>query len=142
MRNIFNGTQDYATPSLLDRLNESLNVLTRDNSSLDAYNNKIYTYALLDWRTDIGWQPILAVVNDYQRLQVQQLAPNAVAFLNILETADLPSCDDDADCSGELAGDLFMTNALFSQTYINFITQLATVRARIPENFSDIFLEI
>lgn len=112
MRKVFNGTQRYATPSLLDRLNESLIVLTHDNSSLDAHNNKMYTYALLDWRADVGWQPILAVVNGYQRQQVQQLTPSAVAFLNILETPDLPSCDDDADCPGESPGDLLTTNVL------------------------------
>lgn len=139
MRNIFNGTQDYATPSLLDRLNESLIVLTRDNSSLDAYNNKMYTYALLDWRTDIGWQPILAVVNGYQQLQVQQLAPNAVAFLNILETPDLLPCEDDADCPGEPAGNLLMTNAFLSS--LQFYYAISN-DAPISKNFSNIFLEI
>ncbi|XP_070151794.1 retinal guanylyl cyclase 2 isoform X1 [Polyergus mexicanus] len=109
VRKIFNGTQDYATPSLLDRLNESLIVLTRDNSSLDAHNNKMYTYALLDWRTDVGWEPILTVVNDYQRLQVQQLTSNAVAFFNNLEMSDLMSCDDDADCPDGLADMSFRT---------------------------------
>lgn len=99
MRKVFNGTQNYATLALLDRLNESLTVLTRDNSSLDGHNNKMYTYALLDWR-DAGWQPILAVVEQHQRLLVQQLS--AIPFLNEtqIETPDLSSCDVD-DCSGE-----------------------------------------
>ncbi|XP_072756231.1 retinal guanylyl cyclase 2 isoform X1 [Anoplolepis gracilipes] len=109
VRKVFNGTQGYATPSLLDRLNESLIVLTRDNSSLDAHNNKMYTYALLDWRTDVGWQPILAVVDGYQRPMVQQLTPSAVAFLNILEASDLLPCDDDADCPDGLADMSFRT---------------------------------
>ncbi|EFN69634.1 Retinal guanylyl cyclase 2 [Camponotus floridanus] len=109
VRKVFNGTQRYATPTLLDRLNESLIVLTRDNSSLDAHNNKMYTYALLDWNTDVGWQPILAVVNGYQRQMVQQLTPSAVAFLNNLESSDLSSCDDDADCPDGLADMSFRT---------------------------------
>ncbi|XP_014477506.1 PREDICTED: retinal guanylyl cyclase 2 isoform X2 [Dinoponera quadriceps] len=101
VRKVFNGTQDYATVALLDRLNESLAVLTRDNSSIDSHNNKMYTYALMDWR-DTGWEPILAVVERHQRLLVQQLTPSAVAFLNV-ESPDLLSCDDDADCGGGLA---------------------------------------
>lgn len=85
--------------ALLDRLNESLAVLTRDNSSIDSHNNKMYTYALMGWR-DTGWEPILTVVERHQRLMVQQLTPSAVAFLNV-EGPDLLSCDDDADCGGE-----------------------------------------
>ncbi|XP_029170688.1 retinal guanylyl cyclase 2 isoform X2 [Nylanderia fulva] len=106
VKKVFNGTQDYAAPSLLDRLNESLIVLTRDNSSLDAHNSKMYTYALLDWRIDAGWQPILAVV-DGQRPPVQQLTP--MTFLNIIEAPDLLSCDDDADCPDGLADMSFRT---------------------------------
>lgn len=101
VRKIFNGTQDYATVALLDRLNESLDVLTRDNSTIDGHNNKIYTYALMDWR-DAGWEPILAVVELHQRLLIQQLRPSSVAFFNV-EGPDLPSCDVDADCAGEHA---------------------------------------
>ncbi|XP_071631245.1 retinal guanylyl cyclase 2 isoform X1 [Temnothorax longispinosus] len=99
---VLNGTQDYATLALLDRLNESLTVLTRDNSSLDSHNNKIYTYALMNWR-DAGWEPILTVVERHQQqLMVQQLTPSAMAFLNI-EAPDLPSCDVDGDCPNGLA---------------------------------------
>ncbi|XP_039308275.1 retinal guanylyl cyclase 2 isoform X2 [Solenopsis invicta] len=107
VRRIFNGTQDYATLALLDRLNESLTVLTRDNSTLDSHNNKMYTYALLNWR-DAGWEPILAVIERYQQLLVQQLTPSAVAFLNI-EAPDLPSCDVDGDCPNGLADMSFRT---------------------------------
>ncbi|KAL0114110.1 hypothetical protein PUN28_011433 [Cardiocondyla obscurior] len=101
VRKILNGTQDYATLALLDRLNESLAVLTRDNSSLDSHNNKMYTYVLMNWR-DAGWEPILALVERHQQLLVQQLMPSAVAFLNV-EEPDLPSCDVDGDCSNGLA---------------------------------------
>ncbi|XP_011334672.2 retinal guanylyl cyclase 2 isoform X1 [Ooceraea biroi] len=108
VRRIFNGTQNYATLGLLDHLNESLSVLTRDNSTLDRHNNKMYTYALMDWRDD-GWEPILAVIERRRhRLLVQQLTPSAVASFNV-EAPDLPSCDDDADCPGGLADMSFRT---------------------------------
>ncbi|KYN04499.1 Retinal guanylyl cyclase 2 [Cyphomyrmex costatus] len=107
VKKIFNGTQDYATLALFDRLNESLTVLMRDNSSLDSHNNKIYTYALMNWR-DAGWEPILAVVERHQQLLVQQLTPSAVAFLNI-EGPDPPSCDVDGDCPNGLADMSFRT---------------------------------
>ncbi|XP_011063723.1 PREDICTED: retinal guanylyl cyclase 2 isoform X2 [Acromyrmex echinatior] len=101
VKKVLNGTQDYATLALFDRLNESLTVLTRDNSSLDSHNNKMYTYALMNWH-DAGWEPILAVVERHQQLLVQQLTPSTVAFLNI-EAPDLPSCDVDSDCPNGLA---------------------------------------
>ncbi|XP_067207687.1 retinal guanylyl cyclase 2 isoform X2 [Linepithema humile] len=104
---IFSGVQYYATVALLDRLNESLTVLTRDNSSLDSNNNKMYTYALLDWR-DAGWSPVLAVVEQHQQLLVQQLTPSRVARLTV-EAPDLPSCDVDGDCPGGLADMSFRT---------------------------------
>ncbi|XP_011692309.1 PREDICTED: retinal guanylyl cyclase 2 [Wasmannia auropunctata] len=107
VKKVLNGTQDYATLALLDRLNESLTVLTRDNSSLDSHNNKMYTYALMNWR-DAGWEPILAVVERHQQLLVQQLTPSAVAFLNV-EAPDLPSCDVDGDCPNGLADMSFRT---------------------------------
>ncbi|XP_025163076.1 retinal guanylyl cyclase 2 isoform X2 [Harpegnathos saltator] len=107
VQKVFNGTQDYATVALLDRLNESLAVLTHDNSSIDSHNNKMYTYALMDWH-GTSWEPILAVVERQQRLLVQQLTPNALAFLNV-ESSDLLSCDDDADCAGGLADMSFRT---------------------------------
>ncbi|KAG5307781.1 GUC2F cyclase, partial [Pseudoatta argentina] len=104
VKKVLNGTQDYATLALFDRLNESLTVLTRDNSSLDSHNNKMYTYALMNWH-NAGWEPILAVVERHQQLLVQQLTPSAVAFLNI-EAPESPSCDVDGDCSNGLA-DMF-----------------------------------
>ncbi|KAL6267075.1 hypothetical protein P5V15_000152 [Pogonomyrmex californicus] len=107
VRKVLNGTQDYATLALLDRVNESLAVLTRDNSSLDGHNNKMYTYALMNWR-DAGWGPILTVVERHRQLLVQQLTPSAVAFLNI-ETPDLPSCDVDGDCPNGLVDMSFRT---------------------------------
>lgn len=109
VRKVLNGTQDYATLALLDRLNESLTVLTRDNSSLDSHNNKMYTYALMNWR-DAGWEPVLIVVEQHQQLLVQQLTPSAVAFLNI-EAPDLPSCDVDGDCLSEFARDMIIAHA-------------------------------
>ncbi|XP_011882602.1 PREDICTED: retinal guanylyl cyclase 2 [Vollenhovia emeryi] len=112
VRKVLNGTQDYATPALLDRLNESLTVLTRDNSSLDGHNNKMYTYALMNWR-NAGWKPILAMSEEPKRLVVQQLTPSAVAFLNI-EAPDLPSCDVDGDCQNGLADMSFRTTHIVS----------------------------
>lgn len=112
VRKVLNGTQDYVTLALLDRLNESLTVLTRDNSSLDSHNNKMYTYALMNWRA--GWEPILEVVERHQQLPlVQQLTPSAVEFLNI-ESPDLPSCDVDGDCPSEFTGDIIMARASVS----------------------------
>ncbi|XP_020277564.1 retinal guanylyl cyclase 2 isoform X2 [Pseudomyrmex gracilis] len=111
VRKVFNGTQNYATLALLDRLNESLTVLTRDNSSLDGHNNKMYTYALLGWR-DAGWHPMLAVVEQHQRLLVQQLS--AVPFLNQtqVETSD-SSCDVD-DCPDDSPDMSFRTTHIIA----------------------------
>ena len=122
VKKVLNGTQDYATLALFDRLNESLTVLTRDNSSLDNHNNKMYTYALMNWR-DAGWEPILAVVERHQQLLVQQLTPSTVAFLNI-EGPDLPSCDVDGDCPSKFAENAII-NAIASVSLyylsLNFI---------------------
>lgn len=114
---IFNGMQYYATVALLDRLNESLTVLTRDNSSLDSNNNKMYTYALMDWR-DAGWNPILAVVEQHQQLLVQELMPSRVARLTV-EAPDLPSCDVDADCPSEF-GDYYDKRVSIKTHYFSF----------------------
>jgi len=92
--------------ALFDRLNESLTVLTRDNSSLDSHNNKMYTYALMSWR-DTGWEAILAIVELPQQLLVQQLKSSAVAFFNI-EAPDPPSCDVNGDCASEFAWDMII----------------------------------
>jgi len=119
VKKVLNGTQDYTTLALFDRLNESLTVLTRDNSSLDSHNNKMYTYALMNWR-DAGWEPILAVVERHQQLLVQQLMPSAVAFLNI-EAPDLPSCDVDGDCPSKFARNAIINAFAFVSLCDNFI---------------------
>lgn len=119
VKKVLNGTQDYATLALFDRLNESLTVLTRDNSSLDSHNNKMYTYALMNWR-DVGWEPILAVVERHQQFLVQQLTPSAVAFLNI-EAPDLPSCDIDGDCPSKFTGNAIIDTFASVSLRDNFI---------------------
>lgn len=86
----------YTEPSIVDRLNESLNILTRDNSSLNTNNNKMYTYGVLAWRVN-GWRPILEVVESEERLIVRQLVEN-----NLADESDGLDvfCEDDNDCLG------------------------------------------
>ena len=88
---IYEGTERYAIPTLFDRLNETLNILTYDNSSINIYNNKMYTYVLLDWRIDV-WKPIMITVERRGTLHARKLSVNAVAF-NKAKDADLYKCN-------------------------------------------------
>lgn len=91
-------------PTLMDRLNETLNILMNDNSSINAFNNKIYTYVMLDWRIDV-WKPIMITVEGSEKLFVRKLSTNATAFRNTND-ADFPRCSIDVngipfiDCTG------------------------------------------
>lgn len=93
-------------PTLMDRLNETLNILLYDdNSSINAFNNKIYTYVLLDWRNDV-WKPIMITIERQEKLSVRRLSTNAVAFRDTKDT-DLFKCNVDGnvyaifDCTGK-----------------------------------------
>lgn len=102
---VFEGIERYVVPTLMDRLNETLNILMNDNSSINAFNNKIYTYVLLDWRINV-WKPIMVAVEGREKLFVRKLSTNALAFLNINDT-DFPKCNFDVngipiiDCIGK-----------------------------------------
>ncbi|XP_033351701.1 uncharacterized protein LOC117234512 isoform X1 [Bombus vosnesenskii] len=92
---VFEGVERYMVPTLMDRLNETLNILMNDNSSINAFNNKIYTYVMLDWRVD-AWKPIMITVEGREKLFVRKLSTNAVAFRNMNDT-DLPRCNIDVN---------------------------------------------
>lgn len=92
---VFEGIERYMVPTLMDRLNETLNILMNDNSSINAFNNKIYTYVLLDWRIDV-WKPIMVTVEGREKLFVRKLSTNALAFLNINDT-DFSKCNFDVN---------------------------------------------
>ncbi|XP_043529595.1 uncharacterized protein LOC122539063, partial [Frieseomelitta varia] len=92
---IFEGVERYIVPTLMDRLNETLNILTNDNSSINAFNNKIYTYVMLDWRVDV-WKPIMITVEGSEKLFVRKLSTNAIAFHNTND-ADFPRCNIDVN---------------------------------------------
>lgn len=78
-----------------------------DNSSINAFNNKIYTYVMLDWRVDI-WKPIMITVEQDEKLFIRKLSTNAVAFRNVNDT-DIPKCNIDTngiaivDCTGKIS---------------------------------------
>ncbi|OAD52258.1 Retinal guanylyl cyclase 2, partial [Eufriesea mexicana] len=101
---VFEGVESYMVPTLMDHLNETLNILMNDNSSINAFNNKIYTYVMLDWRVDI-WKPIMITVEEHEKLFIRKLSTNAVAFRNVNDT-DIPKCNVDTngitivDCAG------------------------------------------
>lgn len=105
MEKVFEGIERYMVPTLMDRLNETLNILMNNNSSINAFNNKIYTYVLLDWRIDV-WKPIMVTEEGHEKLFVRKLSTNALAFLNINDT-DFPKCNFDVngipiiDCIGK-----------------------------------------
>ena len=89
-------------PTLTDRLNETLRILTNDNSTINAFNNKIYTYVMLDWRVDV-WKPIMITVEASEKLLVRKLSTNATAFRGTND-ADFPSCNGRTpfvDCTGK-----------------------------------------
>lgn len=101
---VFEGVERYIVPTLMDRLNETLNILMNDNSSINAFNNKIYTYVMLDWRVDV-WKPIMITVEGSEKLFVRKLSTNAIAFHDTND-ADFPRCNIDVngipfiDCTG------------------------------------------
>ncbi|KAG7199229.1 hypothetical protein KM043_018098 [Ampulex compressa] len=97
IQKIYSGTEDYEMPTLLDRLNESLTILTHDNGSINSYNNKMYTYVLMDWRGN-DWKPIMIVEEQNEQLLIRKLTTNAIAFHHA-EGPDLPICDVDGNCS-------------------------------------------
>ncbi|CAK9802664.1 Retinal guanylyl cyclase 2 [Anthophora quadrimaculata] len=76
---VYQGVDRYVIPTLMDRLNETLNILIYDNSSINAFNNKIYTYVLLDWRIN-GWRPVMITVERRGKLFVRKLSTNVIAF--------------------------------------------------------------
>lgn len=106
MEKIHDGTEEYATPTLLDRLNETLDILMYDNySSVNAFNNKMYAYVLLHWRADF-WKPIMLAEEERGKLRVRKLSVDAVAFRDANDTDFSSKCDTDvyesvdADCIG------------------------------------------
>ncbi|XP_043283814.1 retinal guanylyl cyclase 2 isoform X2 [Venturia canescens] len=98
LERIYNGTQIYVEPNILEHLNESLNILTHDNSSLDTNNNKMYTYGVLAWRTN-AWKPILQVIEHDERLLLRAFMDNN--YLADEESSDV-LCEDENDCAADL----------------------------------------
>lgn len=105
MEKIYDGTEKYMVPSLFDHLNETLTVLMYDNSSVNTFNNKMYAYVLLDWRTD-AWKPIMISVEQRKKHFLRKLSTNASAFYDANDV-DLSKCDMPIDaelgihCAGE-----------------------------------------
>ncbi|XP_076752601.1 retinal guanylyl cyclase 2 isoform X1 [Xylocopa sonorina] len=92
---VFEGIERYVVPTLMDRLNETINVLMNDNSSINALNNKIYTYVLLDWRVDV-WKPIMVATEGRGKLLVRKLTADAIVFRDANNT-HLPKCNVDVN---------------------------------------------
>ncbi|XP_015438494.1 PREDICTED: retinal guanylyl cyclase 2 [Dufourea novaeangliae] len=101
---VYEGTERYATPSLFDHLNETLTILMYDNSTINAYNNKMYAYVLLDWRVD-AWKPIMISMEQRRELVVRKLTTNASVFRdgNDIETlkcgAELEGSNTGVECT-------------------------------------------
>ncbi|XP_076640642.1 retinal guanylyl cyclase 2 isoform X3 [Halictus rubicundus] len=101
---VYNGTETYARPSLFDRLNETFTVLMHDNSTINSFNNKMYTYVLLDWRLDAdAWKPIMISIEQRKKLFVRKLFANAPVFhdanIDILKCNAEVGVEFDIDCT-------------------------------------------
>lgn len=99
-------------PRVIDHLNESLDILTRDNSTLNMYNNnKMFTYGLLSWQqplienvggpdSDTGWRPLVQVIESKERLIVQELViENSLIDKEVL---DVILCTNGRECNGKI----------------------------------------
>ena len=94
VQRIFSGSLIYIVPNTLGHLEESLDILTRHNDTLNSLNNKMFTYALLTRNID-SWEPILTVVEQRERLIVMELVPNTFGdkeTVEICENLDECSC--------------------------------------------------
>lgn len=94
MERIFSGHSIYTVPSTLAHLEESLDIVTR-NESLNSLINKRFTYTLLLQRAG-SWQPILTVLEQREQLIVRELVENTFTDE---ETPEL--CENPGDCSRE-----------------------------------------
>ncbi|XP_034940312.1 receptor-type guanylate cyclase gcy-12 isoform X3 [Chelonus insularis] len=104
---IYNKTETYVKPDTIDRLSESFEILAHSNLSLSINNNKLFNYALLSWRktrekNDIGWQPLVQVIENRENLDVQELVENNLAdeeILDVILCANGHGCDDIGEIS-------------------------------------------
>lgn len=60
---------------MINRLNESINILKNYNSNLNAHSNKIYAYLLLEWFKN-DWRPILQVTEKPDSFRIEILLEN------------------------------------------------------------------
>lgn len=95
VQKVLNGTTVYHQPSTLDHVREALEVLTND-SGLNSFNNKMFTYGLLSYDSRNAWQPILTLTERSDGLKLNELV--RTGFMD--EQFDL-LCDDHSDCPGE-----------------------------------------
>ncbi|XP_047348159.1 retinal guanylyl cyclase 2 isoform X3 [Vespa velutina] len=100
IQEMLNGTEYYTQPTLIERLNESLGIMMHDNGTINSYNNKIYTYVVMDWRVE-KWEPIMMISEEKEGLTVKRLTTNAPAFFTV-ENIDFIPCDADNDCTNGL----------------------------------------
>lgn len=77
-------------------------ILTRDNSSLNTNNNKMFTYGLLGWRSlessNGSWYPVAEVIESREHLVARELVENDLADE---ETLDPVVCPSENDCEGK-----------------------------------------
>lgn len=97
IQDMLNGTEYYTQPTLIERLNESLGIMMHDNGTINSYNNKMYTYVVMDWRVD-KWEPIMMISEEKDGLTLKRLTTNAPAFFTV-ENNDIILCDADNDCT-------------------------------------------
>lgn len=101
VQRLFNGTASYVIESEISLLKESLDIFTRDNSSLNSFNNKMFTYTMLSWDANT-WKPILSVVEETDQLSIQEFVRNGFADNFLFDNM----CQDPTGCPREEFGSI------------------------------------
>lgn len=123
IQEMLNGTEYYTQPTLIERLNESLGIMMHDNGTINSYNNKMYTYVIMDWRVD-NWKPIMMISEEKEGLTVKRLTTNARAFFTV-ENIDFIPCDADNDCTSN-----YQRNLEINRQYFKIINIIKFIRIR------------
>ncbi|XP_043477214.1 retinal guanylyl cyclase 2-like isoform X1 [Leptopilina heterotoma] len=99
VQRIFSGRSDFTVPNIFEHLEESLEILIRDNTSLNQWNNKMFTFALLNLNEN-DWEPILIVFEQREQLVIKEIVQNTFADDEIIVL-----CENQGECSyGDLPG--------------------------------------
>lgn len=78
---------------MFEHLEESLDILIHDNTSLNQWNNKMFTFALLHLNEN-DWEPILIVFEQREQLVIKEIVENTFADDEIIVL-----CENQGECS-------------------------------------------